>query len=222
MNWSEQHARRAVEERDKAFERCEDLDAKFGRDHPKTLDAWMKYFRAEDVARDVCAATSSKSLLAIAETDEPPKGLSDKTKGIVVGAAGALALVGIVYAIVQEEKPKAKPKHAKPVHVSTEGMPLGPPDKVPVYFPDGSYGYASFEEARQLGATTDGSGWDRRENFRLYGPKTEEAELEVVETQDEDGRIKITTILKDVSTVGMAARGLAALEPIAEMLIALL
>jgi hypothetical protein len=96
-----------------------------------------------------------------------PAGLSDKTKGIVVGAAGALALAGIVYAIVQEEKPKPKAKHAP------------------------------------------------------Y-PSTEEAEVEVVETEDEDGRVKITTILKDVSTVGMAARGLAALEPIAEMLIALL
>ena len=153
------------------------------------------------------------------------EGLSDKTKGIVVGAAGAFALVGIVYAIVQEEKPKAKrsklPQHATPAPEGTPVGPVGPPDKVPVYFPDGSYGYASFEEARQLGATTDGSGWDRRENFRLYGPK-DQAEVEAVVTEDEDGRIKVTTILKDVSTVGMAVRGLAALEPVAEMLIALL
>ena len=148
------------------------------------------------------------------------EGLSDKTKGIVVGAAGAFALVGIVYAIVQEEKPKPKTKHARPL--PGEGMPTGPHDKVPVYLRDGSYGYVSLEEARQLGAVEDERGaWDRRENFRLYGPK-DQAEVEAVVTEDEDGRIKVTTILKDVSTVGMAVRGLAALEPVAEMLIALL
>jgi len=109
--------------------------------------------------------------------DETPKGaLSDKTKGLIVGAASTLSVVGLIYAIMQEEKPKSKahtPKPAKPTPADGE-------------------------------------------------PAVEEAEASVTETPTDEGGIQITTVLKDVSTVGMAARGIAALEPAAEALIALL
>jgi len=163
------------------------------------------------------------------EPEETPKGaLSEKTKGLLVGAASALSLVGVIYAIMEQEKPKAHAKtpHVKPSNESSsdESQPTGPADKIPVFRRDGSYAYVSFDEARALGAVEDADGsWDRRENFRLYGPKpTEEAEVAVTETSTDEGGVQITTVLKDIGTVGTAARGLAALEPVAEMLIALL
>jgi hypothetical protein len=108
-----------------------------------------------------------------------PGALSDKTKGIIVGAAGALALAGILYAIMREETPK------KAVHKTV-------PSDLPL------------------------------DQDMFAEPPLEEAEVEVTETPTADDGIKITSVLKDVSTVGMAARGIAALEPVADMLIALL
>lgn len=118
------------------------------------------------------------------EEDAPKKkgALSNKTKGVIVGAAGALALAGVIYAIMQEDKPKAsaKPK-LKPVEAPLD-----------------------------------------QDLFAESTPEIQEAEVDVTETPTTDGGVKITSVLKDVSTVGMAARGLSALEPVAEMLIALL
>lgn len=196
-NWTPLHAERALVERDKAFERCEEYDSKFGRDSPKTLDAWLQYFRAEDAARDVCRATSTRFLALNADEalDEDvhgkkPGALSDKTKGMIVGAAGALALAGIIYAIVkEEEKPKAHTTH-KPAPTTLEDLPLD---------------QDMFAEPAP-GPT----------------PGIEAAEVEVIETPTPEGGVKITEVMKDVSTVGMAVRGLSALEPVAEMLIALL
>lgn len=116
--------------------------------------------------------------------DEPHKKgvLGDRAKGIIVGAASALAIAGLVYAIVQEEKPKASAKHAAPALTSEEPLDQDLFAESPV----------------------------------------EAAEVEVTETPTEEGKVKITSVLKDVSTVGAAAHGLAMLEPVAEALIALL
>jgi hypothetical protein len=122
------------------------------------------------------------------EAPQKKKGvLSDKTKGIIVGAAGALALAGVIYAIMQEDKPK--PHAPKPVehHPRIEDVPLD----------------------QDLFAEID-------------SPDIQEAEVDVTETPTSEGGVKITSVLKDMSTVGAAARGLSALEPVAEMLIAFL
>ena len=117
------------------------------------------------------------------DAKKPAKGtLSDRTKGIIVGAAGAIALGGIIYAIVKEE---SKPTHS--AHAVPE--PPGPLDQ---------------------------------DLFAETYPAVDAAEVDVTATTDEDGGVKITEVMKDVSTVGMAVRGISALEPVAELLIGLI
>jgi len=125
--------------------------------------------------------------------EKKPGVLSDTAKGLIVGAAGALALAGIVYAITREDKPKPV-KHA---------AATSPPTTV--FYGDLPLDQDMFAEPEVVN-----------------GPSAETAEVEVTEASTDEGGLKITEVLKDVSTVGTAVRGISALEPVAEMLIALL